>query len=110
MKTLFIVAIVFLFGSAGVFAQTSRAKTDTTKHQVYTCPMHPEVVSDKPGKCPKCGMTLVLSKKTQAKIYTCPMHPEVVSDKPGRCPKCGMNLVEKKSGKPMDSSLSKKPI
>lgn len=25
----------------------------------YTCPMHPEVVSDAPGKCPKCGMTLV---------------------------------------------------
>ena len=25
----------------------------------YTCSMHPEVISDKPGKCPKCGMTLV---------------------------------------------------
>jgi len=25
----------------------------------YTCPMHPEVVSDQPGNCPKCGMTLV---------------------------------------------------
>lgn len=25
----------------------------------YTCPMHSEVVSDKPGKCPKCGMALV---------------------------------------------------
>jgi FtsP/CotA-like multicopper oxidase with cupredoxin domain len=25
----------------------------------YTCPMHPEVVSDRPGKCPKCGMRLV---------------------------------------------------
>jgi hypothetical protein len=25
----------------------------------YTCPMHPEVHSDAPGKCPKCGMTLV---------------------------------------------------
>ena len=25
----------------------------------YTCTMHPEVVSDAPGKCPKCGMALV---------------------------------------------------
>ena len=25
----------------------------------YTCPMHPEIVRDAPGKCPKCGMTLV---------------------------------------------------
>ncbi len=25
----------------------------------YTCPMHPEIVSDRPGKCPKCGMDLV---------------------------------------------------
>ena len=25
----------------------------------YTCPMHPDVCSDKPGKCPKCGMNLV---------------------------------------------------
>jgi len=25
---------------------------------IYTCPMHPEVQSDKPGKCPKCGMNL----------------------------------------------------
>lgn len=25
---------------------------------IYTCPMHPEVRQNKPGKCPKCGMTL----------------------------------------------------
>ena len=27
--------------------------------QKYTCPMHPEIISDKPGKCPKCGMDLI---------------------------------------------------
>lgn len=27
--------------------------------QKYTCPMHPEVVTEHPGNCPKCGMKLV---------------------------------------------------
>nr|WP_262497342.1 heavy metal-binding domain-containing protein [Niastella vici] len=26
---------------------------------MYTCPMHPQIKMDKPGKCPICGMTLV---------------------------------------------------
>ncbi len=66
----------------------------------YTCPMHPEVVSDEPGNCPKCGMNLEPAggeggdaHRHDAAQYTCPMHPEVVSDEPGNCPKCGMNLV-----------------
>lgn len=25
----------------------------------YTCSMHPEIVRDAPGNCPKCGMTLI---------------------------------------------------
>jgi histidinol phosphatase-like enzyme len=35
-------------------------KNEVTK--TYTCPMHPEVKSDKPGKCPKCGMNLIEKK------------------------------------------------
>jgi len=35
-------------------------KDSTASKAVYTCPMHPEVVSDKPGQCPKCGMDLEL--------------------------------------------------
>lgn len=38
------------------------ALTDSTTTPVYTCSMHPEVISDKPGKCPKCGMELILKE------------------------------------------------
>ena len=31
---------------------------------VYTCPMHPEIRQDRPGNCPKCGMTLELAMPT----------------------------------------------
>ena len=41
------------------------AAGEQEKQQKYTCPMHPEVVMDHPGNCPKCGMKLV--PKTEKK-------------------------------------------
>lgn len=106
---LFVTAVIasFTLGTAGstkhsglpgiktVLSGDLQQKKDTVaKKTVYTCPMHSEVMQDKAGKCPKCGMNL--SKKEVANtVYTCPMHPEVVQDKMGKCPKCGMNLVKK---------------
>jgi FtsP/CotA-like multicopper oxidase with cupredoxin domain len=58
---------------------------------VYACPMHSEVTSEDPGRCPKCGMKLLAT--ATASVYACPMHPEVTSQEPGRCPKCGMKLL-----------------
>jgi len=71
-----------------------RVEQTDQKCDVYTCPMDPEVRSEKPGSCPKCGMALEpltpsLGTKTE---WTCPMHPEVVQDTPGSCPLCGMAL------------------
>ena len=74
---------------------------------IYTCPMHLEVTSPKPGACAKCGMNLVkkqsdkLQEKPKAKkaLYACPMHPNVQSDKPENCSECGMKLEKVKSSK-----------
>ena len=51
--------------------QTNKQQKKTVSEKVvYTCPMHPEVLKDKPGKCPKCGMNLVkkeVAKKVEPK-------------------------------------------
>jgi FtsP/CotA-like multicopper oxidase with cupredoxin domain len=60
---------------------------------VYGCPMHPEVTSEEPGRCPKCGMKLMATAAPAPTAYACPMHPEVTSQEPGRCPRCGMKLI-----------------
>lgn len=56
MKNIFIVCSLIL--STGLFVRcnsTSKTETKTSVKVYYSCPMHPEVKSDKPEKCPKCG-------------------------------------------------------
>jgi multidrug efflux pump subunit AcrA (membrane-fusion protein) len=48
---------------AGAKTSTGEGKLRATSAKpLYTCTMHPEVVLDHPGKCPKCGMELVLKE------------------------------------------------
>ena len=44
-----------------------KEKTQKVQPTTYTCPMHPEIHADKPGKCPKCEMTLVKEKPKAVK-------------------------------------------
>jgi DNA-directed RNA polymerase subunit RPC12/RpoP len=101
MKKQIILASLMLFSMGFAVAQSSdtnsvnRTKPAGSENVVsYTCSMHPEINSDKPGKCPVCGMDLVLKSAPQ---YSCPMHPDIVSSSPGKCPKCGMDLELKTS-------------
>ncbi len=52
--------------TAGV-SKAEQAQPTSESKATYTCPMHPEVHSEKPGNCPKCGMTLVKGKAAETK-------------------------------------------
>jgi hypothetical protein len=80
MKKVMLMAVAILFSAATVFAAhatspisdiTQTKKVKPAPKVQYTCTMHPEVISNKPGKCPKCGMTLV--EKKLAKKKAAPM-------------------------------------
>jgi len=86
------------------------AKAPVTR-ELYVCPMHPEVVSDKPGACYKCGMQLVKKTVTEeaeppnapasaterwAVGYSCEMHPDELSPKPGICTVCDCGMALKR--------------
>lgn len=109
MKTIKILFAMMIAFTTVQSVNAQKAKTNTATNQGttvvtnnYTCPMHPDVVSDKPGKCSKCGMDLTLSPKEKMKMevmktYSCPMHPNVTSNKPGKCSECGMALTRVKA-------------
>ena len=97
MKKIIFLVVLILLNLGLVVAQNAttdqNSQSLTKKSSVpvsYTCPMHHEINTDKPGKCPVCSMTLV---QKASPLYVCPMHPVVTSTSPGNCPKCGMALV-----------------
>ncbi len=113
------ITVFALFMVLNYFGATPWSTTQAAATQ-YHCPMHPTYISNQPGECPICGMTLMpitdtgkgnaptdsmkmdsgrimpadSMPKARPGQWTCPMHPEVISDKPGECPKCGMDLEQ----------------
>jgi membrane fusion protein, copper/silver efflux system len=65
MKSIFIISVI----AVSLFACSQGKQSDEhaghdqvkkSKNAKYTCPMHPNVLQEGPGKCPVCGMDLVL--------------------------------------------------
>lgn len=65
MTRIFIIILSLLLGMAQVSCKSKeQAAAETAARQTYTCPMHPQIVQNKPGSCPICGMDLVPFDKT----------------------------------------------
>lgn len=103
MKILLNICIVVLLTLYPSFAGLAVAET-------YMCPMHPQIVSDKQGKCPICGMDLVVVEHDHSQhqeeekgsvsekrilYWYDPMVPGKKFDKPGKSPFMDMELVPK---------------
>ena len=58
LKAFLALLIVVAFSMPGSVVVTAQTKPKQQQSVTYSCPMHPDFKSKKPGRCPKCGMTL----------------------------------------------------
>ena len=89
-------------GSMSTQPATETAVEHALKHidGKYVCPMHPQIIKDKPGSCPICGMDLIQKEAEEEQeaaekkllYWVAPMDPSYRRDGPGKSP-MGMDLV-----------------
>jgi len=72
--------------------QGTRLKPPVLPPLSMTCPMHPDVIEEKPGSCPLCKMALVPVRLES--VWSCPIHQAVIEHAPGQCPIDKRDLVQ----------------
>ena len=101
------VAIAAALGGGALLRRSASSPTSPAATSArYQCPMHPTIVSDRPGECPICHMTLVpVAARSGKTIYRSTMNPSEVADKPGK-DSMGMEMVRVESESETVSGLA----
>ncbi len=104
MKKIILIAVlgILILGTTAYFMTRGNSEINKVEHkQLYTCGMHPDIISDKPGNCPICGMKLIpvknssltqSAKDRKILYWRAPMDPNEIYNHPGKS-KMGMDLV-----------------
>jgi hypothetical protein len=85
-----LLAAIALVGLA-VVAHAQKSRAADLPPISFACPMDPDVIADRAGTCPRCGMALAPVRLDTA--YSCPLHPAVIETQPGACRICRRPLV-----------------
>ena len=64
----------------------------------YVCPMHPDIISDKPGQCPRCTMTLMKTPPPETGEYDVRLTTTPAIVKPGEKFKLNLFITHPKTG------------
>ena len=61
-------AFCFLLISNGCQQKSQQQNNEASESEIYTCPMHPQIIKHEPGNCPICGMPLVKKENASREI------------------------------------------
>ena len=81
--------------------KTARPTVSNQADEFYACPMHPEIMSDKPGQCPKCAMTLVRTRRPEMAEYEVKLAITPAVVKPGEKFRLTFFISHPKTGAPV---------
>ncbi len=99
LSVLLVIAVGFIVYQNFITVSSPADHEHATEAEMYTCGMHPDIISDEPGNCPICEMKLTpIKSETESSgekkiaYWVAPMDPNEIYDSPGKS-KMGMDLV-----------------